>query len=198
MWRYSAKPRGCCVIRRVSAARNDVPKIFSAGDSRTEGFSEMCAIRRQRKDADARPKDRRNLASGGLPGAPWRQPGRSRQTANCKRHTPGETPRDDSARSSQTALAACRVALAGAAETGAGRRQPPFDPIRASGFGVGRHGNGRRGDTHRPCYFVKLVKIHHPGRLEQERRDGCCACGLLRVPKCTRGRRGNLDGSAPS
>lgn len=54
---------------------------------------------------------------------------------------------------SHTALAACLLTGAGAAETGARRRQPPFDPIRGltPGREVGRHGHGRRGNAHKPC-----------------------------------------------
>lgn len=50
------------------------------------------------------------------------------QTANCKTHMSKDTRRV--ANLSYTALAACRVTLAGAAETGAGGRHATFDPLR--------------------------------------------------------------------
>jgi hypothetical protein len=78
--------------------------------------------------------------------------GRIEQTAKLQNtHMSKDTRRV--ATPSHTALAACLLTGAGAAETGARRRQPPFDPIRdlTPGREVGRHGHGRRGDAHRPC-----------------------------------------------
>jgi hypothetical protein len=63
---------------------------------------------------------------------------------------------------SHTALAACLLTGAGAAETGARRRQPPFDPIRdlTPGREVGRHGHGRRGNAHKPCSLRSGANPH--------------------------------------
>jgi hypothetical protein len=63
---------------------------------------------------------------GDLPYGPFR--GLIGQAANCKTHTCRKT-REGSPNPSYTALAACRLILAGAAETGAGSRHAPFDPI---------------------------------------------------------------------
>lgn len=52
----------------------------------------------------------------------------SKQSANCN-HTHGGNPTQRLAKLLQTALAAYRVILVGAAETGAGERQFSFDPI---------------------------------------------------------------------
>lgn len=45
---------------------------------------------------------------------------------------------------------------------------------------VGRHENGSLGNQANPA-SLEVVKIHRTGRLESERRDERCACGLLRV-----------------
>lgn len=66
-------------------------------------------------------------ASAILPRAPCARAHRA-GPPTCKIHT-GGNPTLTPAKRQQTALAACRVTLAGAAEMGAWGGHPPFDPI---------------------------------------------------------------------
>lgn len=77
-------------------------------------------------------KARVTRMQGGLLCAPFRRARRAdRQLQNT--HTSKDM--REGANLLYTALAACRVTLAGAAETGAGGRHVPFDPIRLLGLG---------------------------------------------------------------
>lgn len=154
-----------------------------------------------------RPRRRResavsNARRGGLPRAPFRPEGRSRQTANCK-HTPTRKVTVRVANAYQSAPAAYRVTLVGAAVMSAGGRQAFFDSIPSldgslgddrpvSSKEVGRHGHGRQGDLPYPVQ-CEAVQIRVRGRSETERRNLNLARRLMRPQKCGRVTRGNLD-----
>ena len=120
--------------------------------------------------------------------------GRKGQTANCKSHTSKDT--REVANLSYTALAACRITLAGAAETGARSRHASFDPIRVFGAVLGDTDTGGAATRTNPVHF-EAVQIRTGGRSKSERRYPDSAGGLTRPQKCGRGMRGNLDCSAP-
>ena len=172
-------PRGCCVIGCGEAARIDVPAFFC-------GTRAFCVRHRHRigytfvgqSDAEAAQaaRERRlertpgQSASCAFPKGRTQQADRQLQTHTDRKVTVRV------ANAYQSAPAAYRLTLVGAAVMSAGGRQPLFDSIPsldrsqctdrpAASTEVGRHGHGRQGDLPFPVQ-CEAVKIRVMGRTE--------------------------------
>lgn len=182
---YSAKARQCSVIRCWRSRRNDVP--CDARENSYTHLRQSCLQGRQPSEGSAARTHR------GLPFAPLRGTQKADRQLQIT-HTSKDT--REVANLSNTALAACRITLAGAAETGARSRHASFDPIRVSGAVLGDTDTGGAATRTNPVHF-EAVQIRAGGRSKFERRYPDSAGGLMRSQKCGRGMRGNLDCSAP-